>query len=162
MEVFVNSSTGGVSFLLGCLQVWVSFFSAFVFLCACACACVRGCVRVLVCVAGRTAVYPCTNRSWSLVQSLEFWWMHFLLVVSKSVDVPFFSRDLQPGLALSPLLFPLLPSLSPLSPVVFADPDVFGTTLKFLLKKNTKKDFKNNKKKITRLKISVEKKKICI
>lgn len=90
--------------------------------------------------------------------------MHFLLVVSKSVDVPFFSRDLQPGLALSlsPLLFPLPPSLSPLSPVVFADPDVFGTTLKFLLKKNTKKDFKNNKKKITRLKISVEKKKICI
>lgn len=33
------------------------------------------------------------------------------------------------------LLFsPLSPlSLSPLSPVVFADPDVFGTTLKFLL-----------------------------
>lgn len=60
------------------------------------------------------------------------------------------------------LLFsPLSPlSLSPLSPVVFADPDVFGTTLKFLLKKkHKKKDFKNNKKKITRLKISVEKKK---
>lgn len=71
MEVFVNSYTEGVSFILECLQVLI-FFSAFV-----SCARVRVRVFAGVCVCscafpGRTAVYSCINRSWSLVQSLEF------------------------------------------------------------------------------------------
>lgn len=73
---FVNSYTGGVSFLLECLQGLVSFlFIAFVVglclgVCGCAWVCTRG-ACACVCPAGCTAVYSCINWSWSLVQSLE-------------------------------------------------------------------------------------------
>lgn len=63
MEVFVNSYTGGVSFLLECLQVLVLFminlFLAFVWcarVCGCAWVCTRG-VRVLACVLRDAALY---------------------------------------------------------------------------------------------------------
>lgn len=144
MEVFVNSYTEGVSFILECLQVLIFFFFGIRFLCACACACVRGCVRVLVCVPGTHGcifMYKQELESGSVAWVLmnAFFACGFkkvLMYLSFPETYRLVSPSPSPFLLFSPLS-PL--SLSPLSPVVFADPDVFGTTLKFLLKKNTKK-----------------------
>lgn len=65
---------------------------------------------------------------------------------TKSVAVPFFSPDVE--WSLPPSLS--LPALSPpVSPVVVADPNVFGTTLKFLFgKKKTKQQNTHKKKRL--------------
>lgn len=58
MEVFVNSSTGGVSFLLGCLQVWISFFFGIRFPVR-VCVCVRS--RVCACARVRCGPHGCIS-----------------------------------------------------------------------------------------------------
>lgn len=138
-------------FFWSVFRVWLGFFFLLLLsVCVWVRVGVRGCARgVRVPGAGCTAVYSCTNWSWSLVQSLESWWMHFLLVVSKQKCCCSFLFSRRGVVSPS---FPLPPCpVSPVSPVVVADPNVFGTTLKFLFGKkkqnqqNTqKKDFKNN------------------
>lgn len=153
MEVFVNPYTGGVSFLLECLQGLVRFlFLAFVVgLCLGACGCAWVCTR--------GACARCVPRDAPLYIPVQtgvgVWFSRLspdecifcLWFPNKSVAVPFF---LSRRGVVSPS-FPLPPfPVSPVSPVVVADPDVFGTTLKFLLKKN-KQTNKTQKKKTLKI-----------
>lgn len=146
MEVFVNSYTEGVSFILGCLQVLISFFRhSFPVR---VCVCVRS--RVCACARVRCGPHGCISMYKQELESGSVAWVlmnaFFACGFKKCWCTFLFLRPTDRSRPL-PSSLPSPPSLSPLSPVVFADPNVFGTTLKFLLKKTQKKTLKITKKK---------------
>lgn len=138
-----------------------SGFGLVSFYCFC-CRSVSGCVWVCVCPVQDAPLYIPVQTG------VGVWFSRLspdecifcLWFPNKSVAVPFFSRDVEWSL---PPSLSLPCPVSPVSPVVVADPDVFGTTLKFLLEKKIQNNKIQKKKtlKIIKKKINHPPENIC-